>query len=322
MRLGSHVKAAYGTSLTCRIKLVELHKGEGGVITPTTDVETDLKGGESDAASKAAAERGQIIDGINGPLREEMQGESLQQLVAENVRANFEARQQIFGLQKLHLLVERVRLLKMDVILDLPIRLDQLLVLLRSRWDAPIVPNGRVMPALRGLDRPANNRIGKVGRLLLQLRNLDLGRLLVGQNMSEFVIDHPLRVGRVDISHNVEQDVVRPVVGPVPGLDIVLPPGANQTLFANGEALGQSVLPVQRRQDLALNAVLDGVDHGHLRQDRRSLLLQPGGFDPCLHDVAQGVEGHGEHGDVSARGGGRAGRIEHRVVEVGVGVGL
>ena len=140
--------------------------------------------------------------------------------------------------------------------------------------------------------------------------------------MAELILNNLLRLGRVDIANDVQQNIVGTVMRPMPRLDIGRLPTANELLLPNGEALGQPILPMQSRQNLALHPILNGVDHGHLRQDRCSFLLQPGRLDAGLHHIAQRIEGHGEHGDVAPRRGGGTGGVEDGVMEIGVGIGL
>mmetsp|Transcript_10219 Transcript_10219/g.20458 ORF Transcript_10219/g.20458 Transcript_10219/m.20458 type:complete len:216 (+) Transcript_10219:2966-3613(+) len=210
----------------------------------------------------------------------------------------------------------------MKIVFHLTVWLHQRSIPFGTRRDTPVVPNRRIMPALRSLHGPTNNGIGKLRGFLLELRESYLRRLLLGRNVSKLILNDTLRLGGVDIANYVKQNVVRPVVRPVPRLDIILLPAADETLLPDGEALGESVLPVQGGENLALDAIFDSVDHGHLRKDGRAFLLQTRWLHPRLHDVAQRVKGHGEHGNVAPGGGCGTGGVKDGVMKIGIGIRL
>lgn len=56
-----------------------------------------------------------------------------------------------------------------------------------------------------------------------------------------------------------------------------------------------------------------------------TFFFESGGFDTGFHDVAEGVEGHGEHGGWLTAGtgcGDRTRGVEYGMVEIGIGIGL
>ena len=151
---------------------------------------------------------------------------------------------------------------------------------------------------------------------------MNFGRLSIGIEVTKLVGNELFGLLDVNVSDEVQEDIVGSVMRAMPGTNVFRLPRANQGFLANGKALGETILPVQGRENLTLDPILNGVDHGHFGEDRRSFLLQPRRLDPGFHDIDEGIEGHGQHGNVAPWRLHRTGRIKDRVMKVGVGIGL
>mmetsp|Transcript_78743 Transcript_78743/g.132117 ORF Transcript_78743/g.132117 Transcript_78743/m.132117 type:complete len:1335 (-) Transcript_78743:24-4028(-) len=297
------VQAAHRAALPRPVRLVELHGDEQRVVA-LHDVEADLQRGDGDLAHELPLERRHVDDRLDRPLGEQVEGEALHQLVLEDGGLREDGvgvlRHDAVGLQ--HVAVLRVDLLRGQVV--------EGQLLLRG----PVMDHRR---EVRGHVPHGDVRVlaGVLQQLLLVEARLEAPELLV---------DDLLHLRRVDVAHDVEDGVLGLVVRVVVLLHLRHRPGLDHGDEADGEAAGDAVLAVQRRQDLDLHAVLHGVDHARLGEHHRALLLQPPARDGRAHDVDEGVEGQGQHGLALAAvvQDAGAGGVEDGVVEVRVGVGL
>mmetsp|Transcript_5615 Transcript_5615/g.11571 ORF Transcript_5615/g.11571 Transcript_5615/m.11571 type:complete len:312 (-) Transcript_5615:719-1654(-) len=261
----------------------------------------------------------------------------------EHVGANVLSRSQVFCFQKVHLFVQLITLLQLQVISG--IFLWRLLSLLFCRvggsykWHSagiylqllchlaifghtPVVSDGWEMPRLRRFHRTIVEGGCQIKSFLPKGRNGNIRRLLVRGNVSKLFLNGFHGLGRVNISHQVQQNIVRSVVRPVPGAHVIIFPIANEHFLANGKAFGQSVLSVQSAQNLAFDAIFNRIDHCHFTQNGRPFFFQSRRFHAGFHDILQGIQGHGQHGHIASGCHDGARRVKHRVMKIRVGIGL
>mmetsp|Transcript_11841 Transcript_11841/g.15651 ORF Transcript_11841/g.15651 Transcript_11841/m.15651 type:complete len:205 (+) Transcript_11841:372-986(+) len=181
---------------------------------------------------------------------------------------------------------------------------------------------GGIMPTLSCLDRGSNHRIGQFRGLLFQFGNFNLGRLFFRGQVSKFILNDFFCFGRINISHKVQQHIVRTVVSTVPCTNIIVLPIINQNFLSNGEPFGQSIFTVKSGKDLTFDTVFNRIDHGHFTQDGGTFLFQAGRFDTCFHDIDKGVQGHGEHWGIPPGCFNRTGGIKDGMMKIRVGIGL
>ena len=176
--------------------------------------------------------------------------------------------------------------------------------------------------AVRVLDRgPHGVPLPQHGRVRRGLAGglVDLHR---GLRVPESLLDHLDHAG--DVGVKIADDVEGGVGGEVPpivkGPNLRGVPGRHLVQLTDGEPAPEVIVPVQVLEQLAVDAVLDGVHHLRLRQHRLLLLL-----DPSLEHlrverhVVQDVEHVGKHVDAVLVVRGRV-HVEHGVVKVGVRV--
>ena len=249
--VGHQVERAHGAALAGAIELVELDEVERRVLAAGIDIQPNLQRRQNDPPGQTPLEIIERNNRLDLPLREHVERETLQQLVPVDVRANQRAGtshdlRQVVQIQIIHL----VNLLQVHVVVTggaVPgMRVDRAaLPPLRPR-----VPRRRVMPALATLDR-LNEGARQRPRLALgDVR--ELSSMAVGAQVRELHRDHLLGRRYVEVADDVQEHVVRAVVGSVEAKHIVALPLPDELLFADGEPLGQAGLAVQRGEDVAL----------------------------------------------------------------------
>mmetsp|Transcript_9076 Transcript_9076/g.18210 ORF Transcript_9076/g.18210 Transcript_9076/m.18210 type:complete len:245 (+) Transcript_9076:2460-3194(+) len=199
--------------------------------------------------------------------------------------------------------------------------------ILHTLHNTKVMSHRWIMPTLSLFQRISNHCIRQITRITLQLRQSNFTPLLLRSQMSKLIFNRLLHILWIQITHNIQQDIIRTIMRPMPSLDIIPIPLLDQTFLSNGETLCQSILTMECTQYLTFDTIFNGVDHGHFREDGLTFLFDTGGITSCLHDIAQCIKCHGEHGLGGAEGssvgtvGGTCG-VKDGVMEIGVGVGL
>mmetsp|Transcript_2151 Transcript_2151/g.3886 ORF Transcript_2151/g.3886 Transcript_2151/m.3886 type:complete len:624 (+) Transcript_2151:1190-3061(+) len=282
--LGHQVERTHGAAFPRAIELVELDESERRALSPRRNVEPDLHRRQDDPPRDGSYEVLHCHDRSDPPLREEVEGETLKELVLENVgpyRAS--GGEAYLGKVVESLVVHIVPVLKMKVVRRLRFVPAPLPLL------APLVHRRRKVPRLLRLDRP--RYLPREALRLLPLVFLQLRPVLLRAQATELLPDVTLDVRNVDVSNHVQQDVIGPVMSPMKLNDVLTSPRFNQILLSDREPLRESVLPVKCAKYLALNAVLDSIYHSHFRQDSLPLFLQARVLTGRLHDLRECVEG-------------------------------
>mmetsp|Transcript_44355 Transcript_44355/g.141170 ORF Transcript_44355/g.141170 Transcript_44355/m.141170 type:complete len:887 (+) Transcript_44355:1013-3673(+) len=267
--------------LAPRVGVVEVDGYEGGIALCIAGADAELEHGYHHAGHEGAPHVGEVGHGEHWELAEEAETELLQQLVLKHARHRGRRRH---GPAAPHMLHRRPHL----------------------------VPRPRGVGIVRHL-RGHLERVRARG---------DDGRRWHGAERALDQRAHTLHAGpSFEVSHHVEGGVGREVPlgveaahgGAVPLLDLLLQP--------DGEALPEGVLQVEVGQELAVDAVLNGVHHLRLGQHRAALFLHARREELRLErDLVEGFEHLREHG---LPGGGvpHGGvHVKHRVVKVGVGI--
>mmetsp|Transcript_5020 Transcript_5020/g.7651 ORF Transcript_5020/g.7651 Transcript_5020/m.7651 type:complete len:202 (-) Transcript_5020:1025-1630(-) len=201
-----------------------------------------------------------------------MEGKRLQKFVAKDMRPNLLSSNNLIRSQELHLLIQIISILQLQIInllihlLLLQTRRKRLLQLL-IRPRTPLMLDRRIMPTLPGLNHifPSHNRICQITSHWLEFLQFNLLPLLLRRNMPKLFFNHVLRFIGVDIPDNVQQYIIRSIMRPVPRLDIIRLPGANETFLPNWESFREPIFPMKRGENLTFNPILNGIDHGHFR---------------------------------------------------------
>mmetsp|Transcript_4843 Transcript_4843/g.14003 ORF Transcript_4843/g.14003 Transcript_4843/m.14003 type:complete len:266 (-) Transcript_4843:539-1336(-) len=241
-----HIKTADSATFSSGIKLIEFNKRERWVVTSSSDIQTNLKCGECDPACETFAERIDISNRFDGSLAEKVQRKGLQKFMSENVWTDSLARRNFFGLQEICFLVEWIRILELQIIIEGIGGNDQFGFDFLVDRCAPIVSHGWVMPTLRRLDRSSYNSFGQVAGHVLDFLQSNLRSLLFCRKSSKLFRNDLFGLVGVDVSHQIQENVVGSVMLSVPRFDIVGVPSTNERLLSDRESFGETILTVKR----------------------------------------------------------------------------